>query len=120
MRRVIVFLIASIIAFPVFSNEYENLWYRWTTFQDTKKDKVLYIQCGYLNNEDNRSFRDISSNYKITKKRQNKYELFYIKDDDWIKLNANISAKIATTITKKKVTIWDFSEHEKSRFVDFV
>ena len=90
---------------PILASEYESLWYRWTSFQDTKDDKNLYVQCGveHLNGQ-YVSFED----FKIIKKGSNKYDLYQIVDDNWLKRDATFNAlSVSFDLEDKKVQVWN-------------
>ena len=89
---------------PTLASEYESLWYRWTSFQDTKDDQNLYVQCGFINEDDTMiSIYD----FKITKKGSNEYELYQIVGNDWTKQDADFDALSSTFELEEGVSLWN-------------
>ena len=90
MRIILLFFIWA-IAIPAHSNPYENVWYRWNTFQDSIDEKAMYIRCGYIS--DSGTFDIVANDFKIIKLKKSQYELFELTNDNWQKMDAHFSDK---------------------------
>ena len=88
MRLILLFFICA-IAIPAHSNPYENVWYRWNTFQDTPSDENMYLRCGVYELRD--YVHVASQDFKIVKFKKKQYNLYELIDDKWKKLDASFS-----------------------------
>jgi len=91
MMRIILLFFIWAIAIPAHSNPYENVWYRWNTFQDSIDEKAMYIRCGYIS--DSGTFDIVANDFKIIKLKKSQYELFELTNDNWQKMDAHFSDK---------------------------
>ena len=91
MMRIILLFFIWAIAIPAHSNPYENVWYRWNTFQDTVDEKAMYLRRGYISNSG--TFDIVANDFKIIKVKNSQYELFELIDYNWQKMDAHFSDK---------------------------
>jgi len=89
MIRIILLFFIWAFAIPAHSNPYENVWYRWNTFQDTSSDENMYLRCGVFELRD--YVHVASQDFKIVKFKKKQYDLYELIDDKWKKLDASFS-----------------------------
>jgi hypothetical protein len=105
MMRIILLFFIWVIAIPAHSNPYENVWYRWNTFQDSVDEKAMYLRCGYIS--DSGTFDILAHDFKIIKVKKSEYELFKMIDDNWQKLDAHFSDRKIKYKKNESVTTYN-------------
>ena len=108
MRIILLFFIWA-IAIPAHSNPYENVWYRWNTFQDTVDEKAMYLRCGHILKSlklENVYIHEL----KIIKLKNAKYELYELIDDNWQKIDAIIGDRKVKYKRNTSVTTYNIRD----------
>ena len=111
MRIILLFFIWA-IAIPAHSNPYENVWYRWNTFQDTVDEKAMYLRCGHIFKSpklENVYIHEL----KIIKLKNAKYELYELIDGNWQKMDAIIGDRKVKYKKNTSVTTYNIRDLNK-------
>lgn len=113
MKRIILLFFIWAFAIPAHSNPYENVWYRWNTFQDSVDEKAMYLRCGHIFKSpklENVYIHEL----KIIKLKNAKYELYELLDDNWKKMDAIIGDRKVKY--KKNTSVTSYNIRDLNKF----